>query len=263
MSGSEYRYVNGSYLYRTRTAHLRRAPVYHHFEHHGYSWLVDVDRLPRVPWWLRPFARFDGRDHLEGAPGETLRQRIDAFLFDRGVDLGGGRVTALLQARVAGYAFNPVTLYWCHDGDGVLRHIVMEMHNRHGERHAYLLPPSPDGTSMAPKKLRVSPFNGTDGHYLVRAPHPGDEVNVTVSLHRGNEPAFIATVRGTRRRASVAEVLRMQALAPLAPLMTALEYRLQHLTLRLRRVPVASTADRPCETCAPAGTFVGHAARSR
>lgn len=255
--------MDGSYLYRTRTAHLRRAPVYHHFEHHGYSWLVDLDRLPRLPWWLRPFAQFDGRDHLEGASGETLRQRIDAFLFDRGVDLGGGRITALLQARVAGYVFNPVTLYWCHDCEGVLRHIVMEMHNRHGERHAYLLPPGPDGTSMAPKKLRVSPFHGTDGHYLVRAPHPDDEVDVTVSLHRGNEPAFIATVRGTRRRASVAEVLRMQVLAPLAPLMTALEYRLQHLTLRLRRVPVVSPADRRGETAPPAPAFVGHAARSR
>ncbi len=255
--------MDGSYLYRTRTAHLRRAPVYHHFEHHGYSWLVDVDRLPRVPWWLRPFARFDAGDHLEGAPGETLRQRIDAFLWDRGVDLGGGRITALLQARVAGYVFNPVTLYWCHDAKGVLRHIVMEMHNHRGERHAYLLPPSPDGTSVAPKKLRVSPFNGIDGHYLVRAPHPGDEVNVTVSLHRGNGPAFIATVRGTRRRASVVEVLRMQALAPLAPLMTTLEYRLQHLTLRLRRVPVAPTADQLDQTSAPARAFADHGARSR
>lgn len=255
--------MDGSYLYRTRTAHLRRAPVYHHFEHHGYSWLVDVDRLPRVPWWLRPFARFDARDHLDGVPGESLRQRIDAFLWDRGVDLGGGQITALLQARVAGYAFNPVTLYWCHDAGGVLRHIVMEMHNHRGERHAYLLPPGPDGASVVPKELPVSPFNGVDGHYLVRAPHPREEVNVTVSLHRGNGPAFLATVRGTRRRASIVEVLRMQVIAPLAPLMTALEYRIQHLTLWLRRVPIAPRADRLDETSDPTKAFVAHAARSR
>nr|CRL76710.1 hypothetical protein CPGR_04068 [Mycolicibacterium malmesburyense] len=237
--------------------------MYHHFEHHGYSWLVDVDRLPRVPWWVRPFARFDARDHLDGAPGDALRQRVDAFLWDRGVDLGGGRITALLQARVLGYVFNPVTLYWCHDAEGVLRHVVMEMHNHRGGRHAYLLPPSPDGTSMAPKKLRVSPFNGTDGHYLVRAPHPDEEVNVTVSLHYGSGPAFIATVRGSRRRATVAEVLRMQVAAPLEPLMTALEYRLQHLTLRLRRVPVAQSAIRVGETDAAAEALVTHAAESR
>ncbi|OBG18364.1 hypothetical protein A5765_04425 [Mycolicibacterium celeriflavum] len=256
-------HVDGSHLYRTRTAHLRRAPVYHHFEHHGYSWYVDVDRLPRLPWWLRPFARFDARDHLDGAPQDSLGQRIDMFLRDRGVDLDGGRVTALLQARVLGYVFNPVTLYWCHDADGVLRHVVMEMHNRGGGRHAYLLPPGPDGISMTPKKLRVSPFNGVDGHYLVRAPQPGAQLDVTVSLHRGNEPAFIATLRGTRRPANIVELLRMQLVAPLAPLMTAFEYRMQHLTLWLRRVPLAPRPERFGETRAPAEALVAHAARSR
>lgn len=255
--------MDGSYLYRTRTAHLRRAPVFHHFEHHGYSWLVDVGQLPRVPWWLRPLARFDARDHLDGLPGDSLRERIDAFLWDRGVDLAGGRVTALLQARVLGYVFNPVTFYWCHDTEGVLRHIVMEMHNHRGERHAYLLSLGPDGMSMAPKKLRVSPFNGVDGHYLVRAPHPGAAVDLTVSLHRGTGPAFVATVHGTRRRAGVLELLRMQAIAPLAPLMTALEYRIQHLTLWLRRVPVARRSDAVDETHAGAEALVTHAARSR
>ncbi|OBI79832.1 DUF1365 domain-containing protein [Mycobacterium sp. E740] len=255
--------MDGSHLYRTRIAHLRRAPVYHHFEHHGYSWYVDLDQLPRVPWWLRPFARFDARDHLDGAPGDSLRQRVDMFLRDRGVDLNGGRVTALMQPRVLGSVYNPVTLYWCHDRDGVLRHVVMEMQNSRGERHAYLLPPGPDGVSITPKKLRISPFNGGDGHYLVRAPEPGAEVDVTVSLHRGNEPAFIATVRGTRRPARVAEVLRMQVVAPLAPLMTALDYRLQCLTLWLRRVPIAARTERVDETRAPARALVTHAARSR
>lgn len=255
--------MDGSHLYRTRTAHLRRAPVYHHFEHHGYSWYVDVDRLPRLPWWLRPFARFDARDHLDGAPQDSLRQRVDTFLLQRGVDLDGGRVTALLQARVLGYVFNPVTLYWCHDAGGALRHVVMEMHNRGGGRHAYLLPPDPDGTSVTPKKLRVSPFNGADGHYLVRAPQPGAQLDVTVSLHRGNEPAFIATLRGTRRRASIVELLRLHLVAPLAPMMTALEYRIQHVTLWLRRVPLATRDQRVDETRAPAPALNTHAARSR
>ena len=51
-------------LYRTRVTHLRRAPVRHYFEHRGYSWYVDIDNLPRLPRWLRPFARFDACDHL-------------------------------------------------------------------------------------------------------------------------------------------------------------------------------------------------------
>jgi hypothetical protein len=227
-----------SALYRTRITHLRRAPVHHYFEHRGYSWYVDIDRLPQLPRWLRPFARFDAADHLEGEPNDSLRQRIDAFLAGRDIDLQGGRITALTQARVLGYVFNPLTLYWCHDSRGVVRHIVAEVHNIYGGRHAYLLPPHGDHPAMVRKKLYVSPFNDVDGYYLVHAPLPDAELDVRISLHRDNQPAFVATVRGTRRRASIGELLKLQIVAPLAPLMGAIGIRVQGITLWLRRVPV-------------------------
>ena len=227
-----------SALYRTRITHLRRAPVHHYFEHHGYSWYVDIDRLPQLPRWLRPFARFDACDHLDGAPNDSLRQRIDAFLAERGIDLQGGRITALMQARVLGYVFNPLTLYWCHDTQGVVRHIVAEVHNTYGGRHAYLLPPHDDHPAMVRKRLYVSPFNDVDGYYLVRAPLPDAELDVRISLHRDNQPAFVATMRGNRRSAGIGELLKLQIAAPLAPLMGAIGIRVQGVTLWLRRVPV-------------------------
>jgi DUF1365 family protein len=227
-----------SALYRTRITHLRRAPVHHYFEHHGYSWYVDIDRLPQLPRWLRPFARFDACDHLDGAPNDSLRQRIDAFLAERGIDLHGGRITALMQAKVLGYVFNPLTLYWCRDTQGVVRHIVAEVHNTYGGRHAYLLPPHDDHPAMVRKRLYVSPFNDVDGYYLVRAPLPDAELDVRISLHRDNQPAFVATMRGTRRSAGIGELLKLQIVAPLAPLMGAIGIRVQGITLWLRRVPV-------------------------
>ena len=129
--------------------------------------------------WLRPFARFEARDHFDGEPDDTLRQRIDAFLADRGIDLRGGTITALMQARVLGYVFNPISLYWCHDADGVVRHVIAEVHNTYGGRHAYLLPPDGDQPAIVMKKLYVSPFNDVDGYYLVRAPRPEDNLDVT------------------------------------------------------------------------------------
>jgi len=229
-------------LYRTRITHLRRAPVHHYFEHRSYSWYVDVDQLPRLPRWLRPFTRFDPADHLweseADGPNDSLRQRIDAFLAERGIDLHGGRITALMQAKVLGYVFNPLTLYWCHDTRGVVRHIVAEVHNTYGGRHAYLLPPHGDHPAMVRKRLYVSPFNDVDGYYLVHAPLPDAELDVRISLHRDNQPAFVATLRGTRRSAGIADVLKLQIVAPLAPLMGALGIRVQGITLWLRRVPV-------------------------
>lgn len=226
-------------IYRTRITHLRRAPVHHYFEHRGYSWYVDVDNLPELPRWVRPFARFEARDHFSSDnPNGSLRQRIDAFLAERDIDLKGGRITALLQARVLGYVFNPLSLYWCHDADGNLRHIIAEVHNTYGGRHTYLLPPHSDHPAIVMKKLYVSPFNAVDGYYLVNAPRPDENLDVRISLHRENQPAFVVTMRGNRRRASIAEILRLQLVAPVAPLMASISIRVQGITLWLRRVPV-------------------------
>jgi uncharacterized protein len=234
--------MTSSALYRTRITHLRRAPVHHYFEQRGYCWYVDLDNLPRLPQWLRPFAKFEARDHFSTPAAEgvddTLRHRVDAFLAEHGIELPGGTITALLQARVLGYVFNPISIYWCHDNRGVLRHVVAEVHNTYGGRHAYLLPPTGDTPAAVKKKLYVSPFNEVDGYYLVRAPLPETTVDVTISLHRENKPAFVATLQGDRRKAGIRQIIRLQMVAPLAPLMGAMWIRIQGITLWLRRVPV-------------------------
>ena len=94
--------------------------------------------IPRRRPLRRPTA-----DRSDVASGETsLRERLEAFFADRDVAAPDGRITALLQARVLGYVFNPLSVFWCHDRDGQLRHVIAEVHNTYGGRHAYLLPPA-------------------------------------------------------------------------------------------------------------------------
>ncbi len=230
-------------IYHTTITHDRQAPVQHSFEYRSYSWYVDLDELPSLPWWLRPFARFDARDHLAGHPGQSLRDRVDAYLADHDAVLPGGRITALLQARVLGYVFNPITVFWCHDREGVLRHVIAEVHNTYGQRHAYLMPPANKPVPVT-KKLYVSPFNRVSGHYQVLAPRPDKHLDVVVSLHDGSKPAFVARLRGTHRPATLRHVTRMQIVSPLAPLLVALRIRIQGIALWLRRVPLVP---RPAE----------------
>jgi uncharacterized protein len=227
-------------IYRTTITHARRAPVHHSFEYRSYSWYIDVDDLPRLAWWLRPFARFRADDHFSGPPHGSLRERLDAFFADRDVAAPRGRIIALLQARVVGYVFNPLSVFWCHDDDGTLRHVIAEVHNTYRERHAYLLPPA-DLPVVTAKRFYVSPFNPVDGYYLVQAPRPDSEVDITVALHRDRLPAlpeFVANLRGDRRPATARQVAVMQVISPLAPLLVALRIRIQGIKLWLRRVPV-------------------------
>ncbi len=224
-------------IYRTTVSHSRQAPVRHSFEYRSYSWYVDVDDLPRLPWWLRPFAGFSAADHFASTQHGSLRDRLSAFFDDRNLAAPEGRITALLQPRVFGYVFNPLSVFWCHDRDGRLRHVIAEVHNTYGERHAYLLPPA-DLPVVTAKKFYVSPFNAVDGYYLVQAPRPDSEVDITVELRRDRAPAFTANLRGQRRPATNRQVVIMQIISPLAPLVVAARIRIQGIKLWLRRVPL-------------------------
>ncbi|MBC2640117.1 MULTISPECIES: DUF1365 family protein [unclassified Rhodococcus (in: high G+C Gram-positive bacteria)] len=233
-------------IYSTRIRHARTEPVRNTFEYSSYSWYVDVDDLPRLPRWLRPFARFRAEDHFEAnlATGDdTLRTRVDAFLAARGVDLRGGRVTSLLNARVLGYVFNPLSVYWCHGTDGNLRCVIAEVHNTYGQRHAYLIRPDGSDRAEVDKQFYVSPFNDVGGRYDMRFPEPGDTLSLNVVLHRDGHAPFTATVRGKRQPATRRTVLRTQLRTPLAPLVVSARIRIQGITLWARGLPVMARPD--------------------
>ena len=224
-------------LYPTRIAHLHRQPVRHYAEHRSYAWYVDLDELPQLPRWIRPFARFEAADHFDGGPNDTLRQRVDAFLARKGVFIPGGRVTALLLPRVLGRAFNPLSLFWCHDATGTLQCVVAEVTGPSGDRKAFLLPPAEDEPTAVGETLRAAPFGEGEGYFLLRVPRPGDTLDLNVSLHREHNAALVATWRGRRRSATVGRILMLQLTNPLAPQMARLALRFQVAVLRWRGVP--------------------------
>jgi uncharacterized protein len=198
-------------LYDAVVTHSRRERVRRTFRHRIYLWLVDLDALPVLPRWLRPFGRFEAADHL-GLPERSIRANLDAWLATQGVDLAGGRVVMLANARSLGYVFNPITLYWCSRPDGRTECVVAEVHNTYGERHCYLLRPDTNGRAKTAKEFYVSPFLEMGGGYEMRVSRPGQDLAVAVSLRQHGETVFAVGLRGTRhlatRRRLVGKVLR-------------------------------------------------------
>lgn len=232
-------------IYSTKIRHARTEPVRNVFEYTSYSWYIDIDALPRFPWWMRSLVHFNAEDHFQppshGNP-DTLRGRVDAFLATHDIDLHGGRVTALLNARVLSYVFNPLSIYWCRDRDGSLRCVIAEVHNTYGQRYSYLIHPDLGGRASVNKRFYVSPFNDVSGQYTMRLPEPDETLSLTVVLHREGHAPFTATVRGTPQPATRRTVLRTQLRTPLAPLVVSARIRLQGITLWARGLPIM---DRP------------------
>jgi DUF1365 family protein len=212
--------------------HGRSIPIRHAFRHRVYQWLVDLDDLPRLPWYLRPLARFDVRDHL-GGHGPTIKADLQRYLAGHGIDFDG-RVLMLANARMFGHVFDPITVFWCLGSP----YVVAEVHNTYGERHAYLLTPDVNGAAEAAKELYVSPFNDVSGGYRLRFELDRDRVRVQVSLTRGGRTTFSASLDGVPRPATHCAVLTAAVRTPLMPQRVSALIRLHGVWLWARGLPV-------------------------
>ena len=220
-------------IYEVTVSHARSAPLRNVFRYRSYLWLVDLDQLPRVPL----LAGFRARDHL-GDPRASIRANLDRFLAARGVDLSGGRVTMLAQARVLGYVFNPLSVYWCHRPDGTLAAVVAEVHNTYRQRHAYLLRTDDRGRAEVPKQFYVSPFYPVDGRYRMSLPEPDATLALSVRLDRPDGHAFAASVRGRAVPATWRALLRAVVRHPWSTAAVSVRIRGQGVRLYLRGLPV-------------------------
>lgn len=122
---------------------------------------------------------FADSDHFERskAHGSALAA-LDKLLVAEGITsctgTAAGEVWLHTFPRVMGYAFKPVSFWFCEDSAGRLRALVVEVHNTFGEQHCYLLhhmdgSPLVDGETMVAQKVfHVSPFFPVRGEYQFR-----------------------------------------------------------------------------------------------
>ena len=132
----------------------------------------------------------------------------------------------LANARVLGYVFNPLTVFWCHDPEGDLRCVVAEVHNTHGERHCYLLHPGERGRCETDKQFYVSPFLTVDGRYRMSFSEPGEPL----ARADGPDPGRRTDIPGIAHRPAVtSDRPPADATAVRHPLMTLRVTALIHL----------------------------------
>ncbi len=216
--------------------HVRRTPLQHRFRYRVYQWLVDLDDLPRVPWWLRPFATFRAADHI-GDPSRTIRENIETFCRAQGLDATDHRILMLANARVLGHVFDPLSVFWVLDGDRTVA-VVAEVHNTYGERHAYFLTPDESGHTQTDKAFYVSPFFSVAGRYDLRFRLQHDVVASSIVLRQDDEAVFTATFRGTPEALTRGRLVRLLVTMPFMTHRTSLLIRMHGVWLWLRRLPV-------------------------
>ncbi|MGB3338861.1 MAG: DUF1365 domain-containing protein [Devosia sp.] len=212
--------MRASGIYTGIVAHKRLRPKRHKLSYRVFSLLLDLDELPRLSLrWLAVnragLLSFRESDHGDGGP---LRPWVAARLAEAGIE-ADGPVRMLCYPRMLGYVFNPLTVYYCYRADGTLAAIIHEVHNTHGERHAYVLPGG-EGTvrHSCAKTFFVSPFMPMDCIYHFTITPPGDSVSVGIVEGDAEGTLLTATFSGQRSELTDAALLRAVLTHPLMTL---------------------------------------------
>ena len=220
-----------SHLLVGKVQHRRARPVAYGLEHDVFYLALDLSELDEVAGRLRLVGRnrravlgFRDADHLPGGSTDLDRD-VRAILRSDGVEAGDWQVTLITNLRVLGYVFNPASFYLCRDGSGVLRRVIVEVHNTFGERHLYVLRPSDGNATAFPdasafragmaKAFFVSPFISIDGSYAVHVRDDAAGVRIAIALRQDDAHVLSTSLVLRRRRLTDRALLRMLLRYPL------------------------------------------------
>ncbi len=235
-------------LYFGKVMHARLKPMGHRFTYRVMNLLIDLDRLDEANRISKLFgvnrpALYSFHEKDFGArDGSSLRAFAQRLAAGQGIDLANGRVLLLCYPRLLGYAFNPLSVYFCWRANGELALIIYEVRNTFGEMHHYALAVDENERSAAlirqqqDKLFYVSPFIGDAMRYHFRVsppcgrrenPHPGDRPGRTAARRHLQRQAPRAHRPGPRPRVPAATTGHIQNYGrhPLASLASVAQRR--------------------------------------
>lgn len=237
--------MTAAVLYRCQVMHQRFFPVAYRFRYRVYGALFDIDRLDALAALHRWFSvnRFNlfslhTRDHGR-RDGSPWRPWIEARLAEHGIALDGGRIRLLAMPRILGYAFNPLSIWYCEHRDGTPRAVLLEVRNTFGEHHHYLL--HSGGAPMTwpvrgekQKRFHVSPFIDMRPRYVFRLDEPGRSLRIAIQEFEDRERMLVASQSGQAFPFNDRNLLRILLTMPWATTQVMVLIHWQALKIWLR-----------------------------
>lgn len=238
--------MSDAYLVIGQVMHQRLRPVLHRFHYPAFAvrlrlsaWGATRSRWFGIDSWRPLSLRTRDYGPRDGSPLlPWIRQQLAAAGLP-----SDGEVWLQTFPRLFGYAFSPVSFWYCHDAAGQLVAVLAEVNNTFGEHHAYLLA-HPQGAPITAgclltcrKQLHVSPFCQVEGHYQFRLAEKPERMLMRIDYHDARGALIQTSISGQLTPLTVAAARRLVLRQPLSALAIISRIHWQALRLWLKRVP--------------------------
>jgi DUF1365 family protein len=202
-----------SYLYRAKVMHNRTSPKKHRFHYNVFLFCLDLDTIDgdfkKVSFVSRNrfnlFSFYD-KDHPvneKSAGGRSVREELNSYLKENGIQESPARVTLITNLRLLGYVFNPVSFYFCYDKNDQPVCAVAEVQNTFKEMKMFLL--GKDCLKNSSFHLRtkkyfyVSPFIDHDAEFDFQLDLPSEKLNIRIDDYKNEQRFFVSTLTGKKK----------------------------------------------------------------
>jgi DUF1365 family protein len=134
--------------------------------------------------------------------GSNLYEWAQDILKENGME-SMQHIMLLAMPRILGYAFNPISMWFCLDSQYQPRAVICEVNNTFGESHSYLCAGlngevlTQDDVMVAEKQFHVSPFLPRGGRYSFRFAIKKEKLAVWIDYYDAeNHLQLMTTLRG-------------------------------------------------------------------
>jgi DUF1365 family protein len=239
--------ARNSAIYVGTVNHKRLRPRRHALRYRTFALLLDLDELPALSRGLcllshNSFNLFSFFDRDYGCGSSPLRDQIESHARQAGLQPDGGPIRLLTMPRILGYAFNPISVYFCHHRNGALMAIVYEVNNTFRQRHSYFIPVEAieDGLvrQSCAKKFFVSPFMAMDMEYEFTVAPP--ERNLSIAIVETDRQGVVLTATQAQTRVELTDLAlaRVFISHPLLTLKVVVGIHLEALALWVKGMRV-------------------------
>ncbi len=176
-------------IYKGVVTHRRFKPKRHFFSYKTFSIFFDLDELIELEnkiflFSLNKFNLFSfyNRDHGD-RDGTDLKSWVVKNLKKFNITFKISKIKLLCFPRILGYAFNPLSIFYCYNENSELRAILYEVKNTFNEQHTYVFPVEKDVkiiTQSCNKKFYVSPFIEMNTAYNFRLAKPCKTLSIFI-----------------------------------------------------------------------------------